>query len=832
MKTGRYNIAQLLTSPEMEQIIIPELQRDYVWGARNVTGLLTSILDNYDSMNEQKLEIKDGLGNVISEDIMDYLNEEYMRLRFNTRVGFIYAYHDRTLVGQYYLIDGQQRITTIFLILLALYRRSEHPERFRKLYFVAKLPKIDYKVREVAHSFLVDFIEFELNKKKTEDTFEESSRYYSEYNKDVTAQSIYQNYYQVIVPCLAKYDDVESLIYYVENYIEFNYFDTNMSEQGEKLYLYMNSRGESLSNQERIKSVIIGRSSNKLDAGRIWEDWQNFFWRTKSPHDQNADRGFFEFLKWAVIIHMCTFPDSKLKKTESVDKNKSRTEEIEDYIRIEKDASLRQQQTDWICTYISVNENITFEWLQQVETAVECLHKLLQTPKFQEWGFEVDPWFYISEETNTIEYTSLLGLLYYIKSFHELPNNELNTLRMAMYLKNLKSEYTLRRVPDNAVIRCLRLVDWMVKNHVSDIRLLGKYAMHAQDGFNDRYVLRLDDLRWGYYQMDWQNSQSVHPQRDEIGQWELFFWKIIENTGLNRFLRGNHDFVVKVMHQVTMPPTLFQKLFIENIYKQRNQNSLRQALLKYGDISVVDGGGGSSNIPPNNWMKRWCLLDSNRDESYWYDFMYGEKADTHAKIVSSYLQGNEIAKISDSVFEALGNSCEYMHQKFFLWDEENHLRVIILQEKQASIYKARELCVQYLHSQIPDSLMWIHNFCVINFAATSEGLVQTTEPNSGYYVDLWYDWHPEGGVWFCRIGHKLRDLSDNLIHCIQKQIVEVKGVECNWKIEKTERICLRIDGSIYTEKPSDDYLTGASFVKALFDDLWTMLKAINKVEWD
>lgn len=32
MKTGRYNIAQLLTSPEVEQIVIPELQRDYVWG--------------------------------------------------------------------------------------------------------------------------------------------------------------------------------------------------------------------------------------------------------------------------------------------------------------------------------------------------------------------------------------------------------------------------------------------------------------------------------------------------------------------------------------------------------------------------------------------------------------------------------------------------------------------------------------------------------------------------------------------------------------------------------------------------------------------------------
>ena len=38
MKTGRYNISQLLTAPEIEQIVIPELQRDYVWKKRNVRG--------------------------------------------------------------------------------------------------------------------------------------------------------------------------------------------------------------------------------------------------------------------------------------------------------------------------------------------------------------------------------------------------------------------------------------------------------------------------------------------------------------------------------------------------------------------------------------------------------------------------------------------------------------------------------------------------------------------------------------------------------------------------------------------------------------------------
>lgn len=826
MKTGRYNIAQLLTSPEVEQIVIPELQRDYVWGARNVKGLLTSILDNYNSMINQTLRIKDNQGNDLERDIIDYLNGEYMRLRYNTRVGFIYAYHDRTLSGQYYLIDGQQRITTIFLVLLALYSRF-NAEQFRKMYFVASIPKVDYKVREVAHSFLVNFIEYELTKTNINDTFKESSRYYREYDKDVTAQSIYTNYYNVIVPEIASCNNVESLINYVENYIEFNYFDTNMSEQGEKLYLYMNSRGESLSTQEHIKSVIIGRSSDKLQAGKMWEDWQNFFWRTKSQCDKNADRGFFEFLKWTVIIHICKHQDTIIKKSVNTDKVKSRIEEIEDYIRIEKDPSIRIQQTDWICTYISINENFTYEWLQQVESAVEYLYRLLQTPKFQEWDFYVKPWFSGCEET--IEYSTLLGLLYYIISFRNVPENEVNILRLAMYLKNLKSEYTLRRNPDRAVIRCIDLISWMEKKGIADTRLLGKYAIHDIKGFNDKYVLRIDDLHWGYYQLDWQESQDIHNHVDRIGKWESFFWKITNHKELNRFLRGNHDFIIKILDKACLCPDKLLAVFIEKIYDLRNSDSLRLSLLKYGDISIYDNGG-SSNIGPN-WMERWCLLASDRDETYWYEFMNGKDSDKHASFVANYIMENHANDVYDSIQKELGKNLKYMKQKYYLWDgnTDHHSRVIILQDKQASKTKARELCVQYLHRQIPNSWIWEHNFCVINFIPREHGLDSHVDnKNTGYYIDFWYDWSNRSGYWYCRLGHKEQDLQDIVIDKIQDRAKIIMGMECKWIKEAKNHIILNIEGPIYTETVEDDYFKGANIVKRFYDEFWNILNSLYK----
>ena len=46
MNTGRYTLKSFLTDHNLDQIIIPEIQRDYVWQEENVTKLLISIFEN------------------------------------------------------------------------------------------------------------------------------------------------------------------------------------------------------------------------------------------------------------------------------------------------------------------------------------------------------------------------------------------------------------------------------------------------------------------------------------------------------------------------------------------------------------------------------------------------------------------------------------------------------------------------------------------------------------------------------------------------------------------------------------------------------------------
>ena len=68
--------------------IIPKYQREYKWNEERVRALITDI------RNRDKF-----LGNVIINKVEDY----------------------------YEIVDGQQRITTIILILIALFNRNKHP---------------------------------------------------------------------------------------------------------------------------------------------------------------------------------------------------------------------------------------------------------------------------------------------------------------------------------------------------------------------------------------------------------------------------------------------------------------------------------------------------------------------------------------------------------------------------------------------------------------------------------------------------------------------------------------------------------------------------------
>ena len=123
---------------ENDKIIIPDLQRDYCWG------------------------------NPISEDsnesLVDTFLDSIFKLDMNKDItmGLIYGYYDELKSYHLQLCDGQQRITTLFLIIGLINRRTKD-NRYQSLLISNfelkeddKEPHLLYGIRESSLYFLSD----------------------------------------------------------------------------------------------------------------------------------------------------------------------------------------------------------------------------------------------------------------------------------------------------------------------------------------------------------------------------------------------------------------------------------------------------------------------------------------------------------------------------------------------------------------------------------------------------------------------------------------------------------------------------------------------------
>jgi uncharacterized protein with ParB-like and HNH nuclease domain len=310
MKTGKYTIREFFSDRDLNTIIIPEIQRDYVWGREQINKFLESIIVDFkvyeDPDKLKKIQCEPG-----DEDVKLEFEKYYKRNYLSSNIGFIYAYSDSDYPGSYFLIDGQQRFTTIFLTLLVLAANGNDTvlTKFKRTYLNEGNPKLDYRVREASHVFLYKLVYVieEARNKLSSSWIKQQSWYLQDYDNDSTIKNIIANI-DVITEFMKNKEYVKSedetssvneyFFEYVEDYLEFWYFDTNISEQGEELYIYMNARGESMQENENLKADLIGRlndAETKKEYGKKWERWQDLFWREKDKNT-NADNGFNEFL--------------------------------------------------------------------------------------------------------------------------------------------------------------------------------------------------------------------------------------------------------------------------------------------------------------------------------------------------------------------------------------------------------------------------------------------------------------------------------------------------------------------------------------------------------
>lgn len=299
LETGKlYNVSELFINNENGKIVIPDLQRDYCWGNK---GTL----------------VKDFVRN-----LKKYFDEYQQSEQCDAKplmMGMLYGYYE-TSRPYLQLCDGQQRLTTLFLLIGLINRKCENVP-FKDILISKyeldeddKEPNLLYSVRDSSLYFLSDLVcEFFLQKEigteedKVSDIIKGSDWWFDSYKHDPTISSMLDamDTIQSILKDTPN-DELKLFGNYICEKLQFVFFDMGNRRNGEETFVIINTTGEPLSATENLKPILVTKGGKEKwkKQSRQWEEIDNWFWNNRDKENQDtSDKGMKEFLRWVAGIY-------------------------------------------------------------------------------------------------------------------------------------------------------------------------------------------------------------------------------------------------------------------------------------------------------------------------------------------------------------------------------------------------------------------------------------------------------------------------------------------------------------------------------------------------
>lgn len=285
-------------------IIIPIIQRDYVQGSNS----------NQEKRNK-------------------FLDAIFAKLKSRKPMNLDFVY-GRTVEGDGFVpVDGQQRLTTLFLLLWALANKCGDKTRTKEF------EKFSYKTRVSSRRFceLLVASEYEL-KPGIREELQQNTRYDVSWDCDPTVLSMLDMLEELALRLEREDEDTIKDMYQRISDGAISFDGLDMSEDGftltDDLYIKMNARGKQLTEFENFKALMIefverNYSSQKEDfCTKLEYDWTQLFWNSAyekwaqlSEEDKKkkpypiVDDFFFNILN--IITELLFFKDNGEKDTEA-----------------------------------------------------------------------------------------------------------------------------------------------------------------------------------------------------------------------------------------------------------------------------------------------------------------------------------------------------------------------------------------------------------------------------------------------------------------------------------------------------------------------------------
>lgn len=277
---AKYNLKSLL---ENYRVVIPLIQRDYAQGRKD----------------KRTTEVRKKLLQDINTALID------------TNVGpldlnFIYG---KSTNGKFIPLDGQQRLTTLFLVYLFAYRDNDECDF---------LGNFSYETRKSSTKFFESLVEnrriFFTKTKSPSEIIKDEPWFADSWQLDPTIQGALESLDDISDSFDYEFDYVSVLSDANNQKLVFNFLDIDKLGSEDELYIKLNSRGRPLTDFENFKARLIDRIK-KIDihlerefTQKIDTKWTDVIWNI----DKNAfDTNFLNLFEIALINNLDSLDYSK-----------------------------------------------------------------------------------------------------------------------------------------------------------------------------------------------------------------------------------------------------------------------------------------------------------------------------------------------------------------------------------------------------------------------------------------------------------------------------------------------------------------------------------------
>lgn len=305
MESGQeYSLEQIFNGKN--RIVIPDLQRDYCWGDK--------------AWNKDKNNYNELVSKFLEDLILSFKDNPGDKLM----LGLIYGYENPHYHIQ--LCDGQQRLTTLFL-LMGMINRKVSGNKFQKMLISDDTltddseSNLQYAIRESTVYFLNDLVDnFFLSNSVDINDIKKGLWYFNEYDLDASIQSMLSAIN--IIDAKLNGVDCDKFGDFVKNNIQMLYYDMGNRARGEETFVVINTTGEPLTATENLKPIVIGNiseSNGKEKISEEWEDREEWFWLNRDIKEQTSDDALKDFFIWYWQIRLLQEKSWKDKKSYPLD---------------------------------------------------------------------------------------------------------------------------------------------------------------------------------------------------------------------------------------------------------------------------------------------------------------------------------------------------------------------------------------------------------------------------------------------------------------------------------------------------------------------------------